>query len=186
MLAQAMRDSTRSGSVRLSWGRQQREYVERMDLGPGIAPNEALLENTFVLLVCMVLKIPVFLVGGPGSSKTLAMKRIESNLRGLDSRDPAWRRLGEVKVVSYQGSESSTSEGVQQAYEKANEYAKSNGDRSIVALLIDEVSATSAAAWLRVIQTEPTSVRLRIGGPGGDLKRQSAQGATLAAGGDRV
>ena len=42
----------------------------------GTAMNGALLENVFVLLVCILNRIPVFLVGKPGSSKSLSMKLI--------------------------------------------------------------------------------------------------------------
>jgi hypothetical protein len=38
--------------------------------------NGALLENVFVLMVCILNRIPVFLVGKPGSSKSLSMKLI--------------------------------------------------------------------------------------------------------------
>jgi E3 ubiquitin-protein ligase RNF213 len=84
--------------IRREIEREQLDYLARMNLGPGIAPNEALLENVFVLLVCILLKMPVFLVGKPGSSKTLSMKRLESNLRGLDSEDDFFKQLNEIKV----------------------------------------------------------------------------------------
>jgi len=42
----------------------------------GTAMNGALLENVFVLMVCILNRIPVFLVGKPGSSKSLSMKLI--------------------------------------------------------------------------------------------------------------
>lgn len=51
-------------------GRQLRKDWE------GTAMNGALLENVFVLMVCILNRIPVFLVGKPGSSKSLSMKLI--------------------------------------------------------------------------------------------------------------
>ena len=39
-----------------------------MELPEGIAPNTALLENAFVVLVCILNKIPVFVVGKPGKT----------------------------------------------------------------------------------------------------------------------
>lgn len=44
---------------------EQLDYASRMEIDPGIALNDALLENIFVLLVCIQLRIPVFLVGKP-------------------------------------------------------------------------------------------------------------------------
>lgn len=37
-----------------------------MEVPQGTAKNTALLENVFVILVCILNKIPVFLVGKPG------------------------------------------------------------------------------------------------------------------------
>ena len=37
-----------------------------MELPEGIAPDTALLENVFVVLACILNKIPVFVVGKPG------------------------------------------------------------------------------------------------------------------------
>lgn len=53
---------------------EQRDIVRRMQLGPGIGINDNVLESVFTMLVCIFLRIPVFLVGPPGSSKTLAIK----------------------------------------------------------------------------------------------------------------
>jgi hypothetical protein len=52
----------------------QKNFVNHMELEPGIAMNEALQENVFVLTIGILNRIPVFLVGKPGTSKTLAMQ----------------------------------------------------------------------------------------------------------------
>jgi E3 ubiquitin-protein ligase RNF213 len=132
--------------IRAEITNEQMDYLNRMDLGPGIAKNDALLENIFVLLVCILVKMPIFLVGKPGSSKTLAMKRIEANLRGPDAKDAFFRLHNEVKVVSYQGSVSSTSEGVLQAFAKAKSYAEAS-DKSTVVVLFDEVGLAEISPW---------------------------------------
>ncbi len=46
----------------------QRDFVSHMNLGEGIAENEALLENLFMLLVSVLNYIPIFVVGKPGQS----------------------------------------------------------------------------------------------------------------------
>jgi hypothetical protein len=46
--------------------REQRGYLCSMVKPPGTALNSALLENVFVTLVCILNKIPVFIVGNPG------------------------------------------------------------------------------------------------------------------------
>jgi hypothetical protein len=88
------------------------DLLNRMDIPPGVAKNQALLENVFVTLVCILNRIPLFVVGKPGSGKTLSLQLIYSNLRGTDSKDPYFRQLPHMYMLSYQGSESSTSEGI--------------------------------------------------------------------------
>ena len=45
---------------------EQEDYIERMICPPNIAFNEALLENVWVTIVCILTKIPVFIIGSPG------------------------------------------------------------------------------------------------------------------------
>jgi hypothetical protein len=91
---------------------EQEEYLARMELPEGTARNTALRENVFVILVCILNRLPVFVVGKPGCSKSLSMQVIRSNLRGKDSKDRFFKTLPQLLFVSYQGSESSTSEGI--------------------------------------------------------------------------
>ncbi len=117
---------------------EEEDYLDRMELPPGTARNAALRENVFVMLVCILNHIPVFVVGKPGCSKSLSIQLIRSNLRGRDSRDPLFRELPQLYVVSYQGSESSTSEGIIKVFEKARKYASHNKD-VLPVVLLDEV-----------------------------------------------
>jgi hypothetical protein len=48
-----------------------------------------------------------------------------------------------VQVVSYQGSESSTSEGVLQAFDKAQSYAQASHSNANVVVLLDEVGLSA-------------------------------------------
>lgn len=58
-----------------------------------IAHNGALLENTWVMFVSILNRIPVFVVGKPGNSKSLAMHLLNSSLRRGDSHDPLLKKL---------------------------------------------------------------------------------------------
>ena len=119
---------------------EEEDYLDRMKLPPGTAKNAALRENVFVMLVCILNHIPVFVVGKPGCSKSLSIQLIRSNLRGRDSRDPLFRELPQLYVVSYQGSESSTSEGIIKVFEKARKYKSHNKDGNVLpVVLLDEV-----------------------------------------------
>ena len=100
----------------------QRSFVSEMCIPPGIALNEALLENLFMILVSVLNKIPIFVIGKPGSSKSLAVSLIQSNLNGDASSNAFLRSLPAVEVFSYQCSPLSTSEGIEQAFERAQRY----------------------------------------------------------------
>ncbi len=51
------------------------EYIDllnKMKIDNSIAKNEALKENIFLLVTCIMNKIPLFITGNPGCSKTLS------------------------------------------------------------------------------------------------------------------
>ena len=58
-----------------------KEFCDGLQVEDDIAMNAALRENLFVTIICVVNRIPVFLVGKPGSSKTLTMKVLQDNLQ---------------------------------------------------------------------------------------------------------
>jgi hypothetical protein len=125
---------------------EQRGYLDDMHIPQGIAKNGALLENVFVVMVCILNKIPIFVVGKPGiklrhnpcfqcayfilfflgCSKSLSMQLIYSNLRGQDSKSAFFQTLPQIFVIPYQGSESSTSDGILKVFDKANKYLEKN------------------------------------------------------------
>ncbi|KAH3751698.1 hypothetical protein DPMN_186267 [Dreissena polymorpha] len=118
----------------------QSDFLNRMDLPPGTAKNTALKENVFMILVCILNRIPIFVVGKPGCSKSLAIQVIRSNLRGKDSKDDFFKTLPQLHCVSFQGSESSTSDGILKVFEKAERYQESNTNEDVLSVVIlDEI-----------------------------------------------
>eukprot|EP01046_Picozoa_sp_COSAG06_P043488 COSAG06_NODE_5702_length_3313_cov_2.543559_2_plen_347_part_00 len=125
---------------------EQQDILNRMDFSvhPNIAHNGALMENVFISFVCIRIKLPVFIVGKPGNSKSLAMQLLNSSLRGPDSKDPLFKRMPGVNFVSFQGSEDSTSEGIKTVFEKAEKYLtdtkkQKDAPEVIPVVLLDEV-----------------------------------------------
>ena len=59
-------------------------FLKHVQLEDNIARNQALKENVFMMVVCIELRIPLFLVGKPGSSKSLA-KTIVSDAMQRDA-----------------------------------------------------------------------------------------------------
>ena len=48
-------------------------FLEDIQLPDAIARNQALKENVFMMIMCVELKIPLFIIGKPGSSKSLGL-----------------------------------------------------------------------------------------------------------------
>ena len=69
-----------------------------MRLGDNIARNAALRENVFMMAVCVELRIPLFLVGKPGSSKSLAKSIIGESMKGKDSRNYLLKKFKDVST----------------------------------------------------------------------------------------
>ena len=120
--------------------REERLFCDKLSFEEDIATNEALRENVFVTITCVSNKIPVILVGKPGSSKTLTISVIESNLRGEFSPNAFWRDFPAVTVFSYQCSPLSRAQGILNQYRKACRFQESqNSQQTVTILLLDEI-----------------------------------------------
>ena len=125
----------------------QRSFVEQMKFPAGIALNEALCENVFMMLVSVLNQIPIFIIGKPGTSKSLAMELVQTNLQGKASGNDFLRSLPAVQKFSYQCSPLSTSQGIEQAFESARRY-KMEAPNTIVVVLLDEVGLAEQSPHL--------------------------------------
>jgi len=70
--------------------------LDSMELGKNIACNAALRENIFMMAVCVDLRIPLFLVGKPGSSKSLAKAIVASSMQGQASSNDLLKSFKQV------------------------------------------------------------------------------------------
>ncbi|CAG8631484.1 21109_t:CDS:10, partial [Gigaspora margarita] len=120
---------------------EQKDFMKRMTKPDMVAENFALLENVLVITVCILTRIPLFIVGVPGASKSLAVRLVSQSLRGNDSDDPYFRTLPQVYLVPHQGSSSSTSDGILKVFNKAYNYQKGNSKEFplITVVLLDEI-----------------------------------------------
>ncbi|UZO24840.1 uncharacterized protein OCT59_017134 [Rhizophagus irregularis] len=136
---------------------EQDDYINRMQCPPNTAKNEALLENVLATIVCILTKIPVFIIGESGSSKSLAIRLINSNLRGSDSEDEYFKSLPRVYLFPHQVSLSTTSDDIIKEFNKANEYQEMNSKQfpviSIVLLENVELAETSPFDPLKMLHS---------------------------------
>ena len=125
----------------------QKSFVSNMKFPKGIALNEALCENVFMILVSVLNQIPIFIIGKPGTSKSLAVELIQTNLQGKASENDFLRALPAVQTFSYQCSPLSTSEGIEQAFASARRY-KMEAANTVVIVLLDEVGLAEQSPHL--------------------------------------
>ena len=73
-------------------------FLDSVDLAPNIAKNQALKENVFMMIVCIELRIPMFLVGKPGSSKSLAKTIVADAMQGNAAHTDLFRNYKQVEI----------------------------------------------------------------------------------------
>ncbi|XP_018431519.1 PREDICTED: E3 ubiquitin-protein ligase RNF213-like, partial [Nanorana parkeri] len=90
----------------------QELFLAGVQLRDTIARNLALKENLFMMVICIELKIPLFLVGKPGSSKSLAKTIVADAMQGQTAHTELYKDLKQIHLVSFQCSPHSTPEGI--------------------------------------------------------------------------
>ncbi|KRX03120.1 hypothetical protein PPERSA_10201 [Pseudocohnilembus persalinus] len=100
------------------------DLIYKFKLPPGIAPNISLKENIFALFTCIRTKIPLFILGQPGSSKTLSVNQIISSMRNKISENNYFKTLQEVYPYFYQGHLQSTSDKIEKTFKIAKNFQK--------------------------------------------------------------
>ena len=121
--------------------------LEQIDLDQGIAKNQLLKENVFLLFLAVVTTIPLIIVGKPGTGKSLSSKLINNSMRGEYSKNEFFKQYPQVIQIYFQGSKSNIPEDVDKLFNKAENYyanfLKKNGGQKdqapIYMILFDEL-----------------------------------------------
>ncbi|XP_078510203.1 E3 ubiquitin-protein ligase RNF213 isoform X2 [Lissotriton helveticus] len=105
-----------------------------------IARNLALKENVFMMVICIELKIPLFLVGKPGSSKSLAKTIVADAMQGQTAHEDLYRKLKQIHLVSFQCSPHSTPEGIIGTFKQCARFQKGkNLEEYVSVVVLDEI-----------------------------------------------
>ena len=121
--------------------RCQQVLLDHMSVAEHIAKNKALRENVFMMFVCIELKIPLFVIGKPGSSKSLAKSIIFNNMQGNKCQDNSMlRNFKAVHIMSYQCSQLSTAEGIVGVFESCKRMQnEAHSSNFVSCVVLDEV-----------------------------------------------
>ena len=134
--------------------KKEQEFIaNNIEIKEGIAKNKVLLENIFTLFVCVNAKVPLFIVGKPGCSKSLSVQLLFKSMKGEISDNKLFKTLPKLIINSYQGSLSSTSQGVLNIFKRARAIIEK---QSISMIYFDEMGLAehSPNNPLKVIHSE--------------------------------
>ena len=106
-----------------------------IEKGTGIALNRALRENLFTCYTCIDNKVPLIIIGKPGTGKSLSFQILYNTLKGEYSESDMFKTKGKLYRYYYQGSETSTAEGIENVFNKASNAQKKNKDRNFITLV---------------------------------------------------
>ena len=115
--------------------------IDGMTVGANIARNNALKENVFMMFVCIELKIPLFVIGKPGSSKSLAKSIISNSMQGNRCPDGSiLQNFKQIQIMSYQCSQLSTADGIIGVFKSCRTLQRKTGSNKFTAcVVLDEV-----------------------------------------------
>ncbi|KAK3585575.1 hypothetical protein CHS0354_036762 [Potamilus streckersoni] len=115
-------------------------FLENVQLEKNIARNTALKENVFMMVTSIELRIPLFLVGKPGSSKSLAKTIVADAMQGNAAHKDLFKEFKQVQMVSFQCSPLSTPDGIMGTFRQCAQFQKDKDlDRFVSVVVLDEV-----------------------------------------------
>lgn len=100
-------------------------------------------------LICIELKIPLFLIGKPGSSKSLSKSLISQKMQGQDrTNSPILKNFKEAHLITFQCSPLSTSDMILKTFRHCAKYQlerKDDLDRYTSVVVLDEIGLAEAS-----------------------------------------
>ena len=117
---------------------EQDYLLNNFEIPIGIAKNNNLKENIFLIFFCIINKIPVIVCGKPGKSKTLSFEIIQDSMKGPSSRSEFCRQYPALTAFKIQGSLNTTSDEILNIFIKARDYQLKNSDKLSV-VFMDEM-----------------------------------------------
>ena len=136
----------------------EHELADSLNLDNGIAKNRALLDNLFTLFVCLNNKIPVFICGKAGCSKSLSFSLLFQAMKGEYSKNNLFKKYPSLYVTSYQGSLTSNSSEIKTIFERAKKVVEKQEDKkkNLSVILFDEMGLAEISPYnpLKVIHSE--------------------------------
>ncbi|XP_072001709.1 E3 ubiquitin-protein ligase RNF213-like isoform X2 [Engystomops pustulosus] len=131
-------------------------FLSGVHLRDTIARNLALKENLFMMVICIELKIPLFLVGKPGSSKSLAKTIVADAMQGQAAHTELYKDLKQIHLVSFQCSPHSTPEGIIGTFKQCARFQEGKNLTDYVSVVVlDEIGLAEDSAKMPLKTLHP-------------------------------
>lgn len=118
----------------------QDQLVKCFEFPKNIYLNKSLKENIFFEFICVLNKIPLFIIGKPGTSKSLSISIFLSQMKGRRSIDPFLRNFPCLQDFFLQCSQQTSDIAIREIFEEAIHFQENVGENNIISLVIlDEV-----------------------------------------------
>ncbi|KAM4037716.1 E3 ubiquitin-protein ligase RNF213 isoform 1-T2 [Anomaloglossus baeobatrachus] len=131
-------------------------FLSGVHLRDTIARNLALKENLFMMVICIELKIPLFLVGKPGSSKSLAKTIVADAMQGQAAHTDLYKDLKQIHLVSFQCSPHSTPEGIIGTFKHCARFQEGKNLKEYVSVVVlDEIGLAEDSAKMPLKTLHP-------------------------------
>ena len=109
-----------------------------MTIPSNIAHNAALRENVFMMVVCIENRLPLFIVGKPGSSKSLAKSIVANSMQGRYSSDDLLINLKQIQLFPYQCNQFSTTGTLIELFKEGMDFQKSQDIKIFASVVVLE------------------------------------------------
>ncbi|KAK7107714.1 hypothetical protein V1264_015588 [Littorina saxatilis] len=157
--------------------RCQDVFLGSVRLEDNIARNQALKENVFMMVVCVELRIPLFLVGKPGSSKSLAKTIVSDAMQGNSAHSELFKTLKQAQMVSFQCSPLATADGILGTFRQCAQFQRGkNKDNFVSVVVLDEVGLAEDSPKMPLKTLHPL---LEDGCPGDEVPDDSKKVAFI-------
>ena len=114
--------------------------INKLELYDGIGKTDVLKENVFLTFVSLITKIPLILIGNPGSGKKLCIQLIYKAMKGKYSRDKFFQKYPKLIQTYFKCSESTNPEDIKKLFEIAEDkYKTYKNDIPISMIELDEI-----------------------------------------------
>ncbi|KAG9270277.1 E3 ubiquitin-protein ligase rnf213-alpha-like [Astyanax mexicanus] len=118
----------------------KKAFISNVDCPTKVAKNDALMENVFMMVVCMNLRIPLFLVGKPGSSKSLSKTIAAHAMQGKASQNELFKGYKQAQLASFQCSPHSSPDGIVSVFRQCAQFQRGKNLHEYVSVVVlDEI-----------------------------------------------